>query len=494
MFIDRQTGCYVDQRYITSAENAPITNYYLWLPYLMSFLFLLTKLPHSIWKKYFENNLMRQILAGREESLNLSKKANKGGGDGNEKEGKKNDQQQNQQPKEGKKKDQQQNQQKSLAVGKPSEVAAQFLQYRSRYTMYQINFAICETANLVLVLASIQVTHWLLNNKFWSYGLEVISYLHNYQGDHLTGQRLHDPMCEVFPTEVQCTLRYGGDGGFDNVQNILCILGNNLFNQKYFFLLWVWWMFMLMISVFGLVFRIFRILNPYFSKYLFIRKFHGRHFHGVRMSSADSFILETLVDNLARFPTAQFGIMEEIAARLRQAERRPWMDETLNDTFKCEKIPMIKSNQINNTLKTDLCPNIDKAGQGVDEWKGQNAKNLFDQDQKVMPSAVQGSIERDININVEEEVCVEKGNSKKKKNKKQNKGQNQKIQSMCPLVPVADNQDGESVLTKPPSQCGSIQNQESVIQAENRHLSSADDGDTTVASFPSADFNEKFWL
>ena len=96
----------MDQRHITSAENAPITNYYLWLPYLMSFLFLLTKLPHSIWKKCFENNLMRHILAGREESLNLSKKVNNGGGvNGNEKEGKKNDQQQNQQPKEGKKKD-----------------------------------------------------------------------------------------------------------------------------------------------------------------------------------------------------------------------------------------------------------------------------------------------------------------------------------------------------------------------------------------------------
>ena len=76
------------------------------------------------------------------------------------------------------------------------------------------------------------------------------------------------------------------------------------------------------------------------------------------MSSADSFILETLVDNLARFPTAQFGIMEEIAARLRQAERRPWMDETLNETFKCEKIPMTKSNQNDNAQKPDICPNI----------------------------------------------------------------------------------------------------------------------------------------
>ena len=67
------------------------------------------------------------------------------------------------------------------------------------------------------------------------------------------------------------------------------------------------------------------------------------------------------------------------------------------------------------------------------------------------------------------------------------------MQSMCPLVSVADNQDGESFLTKPPSQCDIIQNQDSINQVENRHLGSAD-GDATVASFPPADFNEKFWL
>ena len=504
MSSDRQTGCYVDQRYITSAENAPITNYYLWLPYLMSFLFLLTKLPHSIWKKYFENNLMRQILAGREESLNLSKKANKGGGggDGNEKEGKKNDQQQNQQPKEGKKKDQQQNQQKTLAVGKPSEVAAQFLQYRSRYTMYQINFAICETANLVLVLASIQVTHWLLNNKFWSYGLEVISYLHHYQGDHLTGQRLHDPMCEVFPTEVQCTLRYGGNGGFDNVQNILCILGNNLFNQKYFFLLWVWWMFVLLISVIGLVLRIFRIINPFFSKCLFLRKYHGNQLYGVRTSSADSFILETISDNLAKVPKAQSDIMEEIAARLKEAQRRPWMDETVNDTFKCEKIPMIKSNDEQHHYFNNIHQSVEKGiffGKTTEEWRMnyQNATCDKVQVQSVLPLTAQDSLKKDTEV---QENYVDKGNSKKKKNKKQNKGL--MTESMCPLVPVAD-EEGESLHYIQPSQLMFGQNQPSINQEENapalrRPKSDKSttvavvEEDTPVASFPTSNFIE--WL
>ena len=56
------TGCYVDQARLDSAEDAPITAYYLWLPYLLSLLYVLAKLPHSLWKKFFENNLINSII------------------------------------------------------------------------------------------------------------------------------------------------------------------------------------------------------------------------------------------------------------------------------------------------------------------------------------------------------------------------------------------------------------------------------------------------
>ena len=328
--------------------------------------------------------------------------------------------------------------------------------------------------------------------------LEVISYLHNYQGDHLTGQRLHDPMCEVFPTEVQCTLRYGGNGGFDNVQNILCILGNNLFNQKYFFLLWVWWMFILLISVLGFVFRIFRIMSPFFSKCLFLRKYHGNQLYGVRTSSADSFILETISDNLAKVPKAQSDIMEEIAARLKEAERGPWMNETVNDTFKCEKIPMIQSNNEQHHYFNNQFSNVEKGtffGK-TKEWRMNDQNAMCDQVQvqSVSPLTSQDILKKDIKI---QENYVDKGNSKKK-NKKQNKGL--KTESMCPLVPVAD-EEGEYLHYIQPSQLVFGQNQPTINPEDDppalrrpRSDKSATVAveDTTEASLPTTNIIE--WL
>ena len=73
-------------------------------------------------------------------------------------------------------------------------------------------------------------------------------------------------MCELFPTEVSCIVRTGGiNGGVEQV-NHLCILQNNLFNQKYFFVLWIWWMFLLGVTVLGVTYRVTRILLKPFSR------------------------------------------------------------------------------------------------------------------------------------------------------------------------------------------------------------------------------------
>ena len=77
-----------------------------------------------------------------------------------------------------------------------------------KYAGYQRTFSLLETLNIVTLLVSVQITHWILNYKFWNYGNEVINYLTVY-GSHLSrGKRIHDPMCELFPTEVslQCTI------------------------------------------------------------------------------------------------------------------------------------------------------------------------------------------------------------------------------------------------------------------------------------------------
>ena len=66
--------------------------------------------------------------------------------------------------------------------------------------------------------------------------------------------------------QVACTLRYGATTGALDRSNFLCILGNNLFNQKYFFVLWLWWALLLFFSVVGLVYRAARMSIPSFSR------------------------------------------------------------------------------------------------------------------------------------------------------------------------------------------------------------------------------------
>ena len=309
----------MDQSQISGPEDAPITTYYLWLPYLLSLLFLLSKLPHSLWKKYFEKNLMRYIVAGREETWELFKKG--GGGNGGKKNGgggggDNNNNNNNQgEGKKNKNKNKEENV-KKFTIGAPREIAAQFMEYRKRFTGYHVNFTLCEFLNVLVVLFSVQITHWLLNHKFWMYGLEVLAYLHTYQEARTHNVTLHDPMCELFPTEVSCTFKVGAPNGGVNNQSILCILGNNMFNQKFFFVLWIWWMFLLVVSVFGIFFRLLRISNPWLSKCLLLRKAHGNQFKGLWLSSGECFVLGLFVDNFNKTPTLLNKIFDEIAVRL----------------------------------------------------------------------------------------------------------------------------------------------------------------------------------
>ena len=66
--------------------------------------------------------------------------------------------------------------------------------------------------------------------------------------------------------KVSCNINVGSPTGSLDRSNFLCILQNNLFNQKYFFVLWIWWMFLLGVTVLGVTYRVTRILLKPFSR------------------------------------------------------------------------------------------------------------------------------------------------------------------------------------------------------------------------------------
>jgi len=200
------------------------------------------------------------------------------------------------------------------------DIAQNFWDFRQKYSSYHYSFGLWEFMNGVCVFFSMCATHWLLNYKFFSYGLEVFSYMESLKSvTPMEGTRKHDPMCELFPTEVSCSIQIGASTGGVDKSNFLCILGNNLFNQKYFLILWVWWVFLLVVAILGLIYRVARILVPDFSRWLLLRKIHGNQLSNANLRSADYFVLQQVLANLPS-PKLKDQVLEEIDKLCEQNE------------------------------------------------------------------------------------------------------------------------------------------------------------------------------
>ena len=49
----KATACFVDQSKIISEEDAPVTAYYLWIPFLLTFCFGFCKIPSLYVENFF---------------------------------------------------------------------------------------------------------------------------------------------------------------------------------------------------------------------------------------------------------------------------------------------------------------------------------------------------------------------------------------------------------------------------------------------------------
>ena len=112
-----------------------------------------------------------------------------------------------------------------------------------------------------------------------------------------------NPLCNLFPSVVSCTVRIGGATGNEDKTNILCLLSNNLFNQYYFLIIWYWWVALLAVSAVGLVYRLAGIFSPEVSKWVLVSKMepHGQDRRAAQLEdlgSADYFLLGRICQNL----------------------------------------------------------------------------------------------------------------------------------------------------------------------------------------------------
>lgn len=106
-----------------------------------------------------------------------------------------------------------------------------------------------EIINLINVSANIYITNKFLGGSFLTYGIDVLKYYQKYE-------HRFNPMEIVFPRLTKCNFyKYGPSGTIQNL-DAMCILAQNVLNEKIYLVLWIWFFTLTIISVFALVYRL----------------------------------------------------------------------------------------------------------------------------------------------------------------------------------------------------------------------------------------------
>merc|ERR1712062_90773 len=126
----------------------------------------------------------------------------------------------------------------------------------STLMFYYFKFLFCQILNIALLIANFTMTSAFLDTDFSTYGTDVLEYLSDPKDSRA------NPMCQVFPTAVSCTYFEIGTGGKGQTSNHLCILSQNIINEKIYLGLWFWFIFLATLGSIQMLYELIIIALP----------------------------------------------------------------------------------------------------------------------------------------------------------------------------------------------------------------------------------------
>ncbi|XP_074025552.1 innexin inx7 isoform X2 [Leptinotarsa decemlineata] len=234
---------------IDSAEPIKRHAYYQWVPFVLFFQAIMFYLTHILWKK-MEGGRLRYLVDGlkfaayaleekeyhfkeKDKKLKIPSKAER--------------------------------------EQKIQEVRNLFLQGMYVNRGWSNKLVLCEILNFLHVILQIYITDTFLSGNFTSLG------------SHLWSEGLEsnvDILDEVFPKITKCTFHKYGPSGSIQYHDAMCVMALNIINDKIYTGLWFWFIFLLICSILGLIWRLLTIIlharSTTFNKFVFANSCPGR--------------------------------------------------------------------------------------------------------------------------------------------------------------------------------------------------------------------------
>merc|ERR1719370_2226129 len=198
------------------------------------------------------------------------------------------------------------------------------------------------------------IQFWLidafLNNKFRWFGLEVVEYYSwSFRDRQNRDLMLRNPLCAVFPTEVSCNIPNVGAAGNEQAHNGLCVLTQNIINEKIYLGLWFWFVFM---GITSTIFTFYRISTIFFDKLRFMLIFKTvRHKY-------DEDITKCLEYVLSKSQVGDWFVLYQLSKNCNPYFYREFIRELAIELKLRPKKSKSRGSVGNGTLRRDLATNM----------------------------------------------------------------------------------------------------------------------------------------
>jgi len=250
--------CIVELEGVESEDDAPDTAYYQWVTFFMAIQAGAFYAPYYIWS-ILEGGLMASFGTDGKSPVMIAEDMKYDDGVVME-----------------------------AVVEKFVKYFKSILHHNSWYFGY---FILCESLNFFSLIFQFYIVDIFLNNKFRWFGWEVVEYYSwSFRDRQNRDLMLRNPLCAVFPTEVSCNIPNVGAAGNEQAHNGLCVLTQNIINEKMYLAMWFWFVFMIIIQTFH---TFYRVSTLFFDKLRFYQLFKTvRHKYDQDVTKCLEYVLD----------------------------------------------------------------------------------------------------------------------------------------------------------------------------------------------------------